>query len=62
VENLNARIDLRQLLARHPQTRLASIGPETTKGILALGLTPGLEAREHTIPGLIKAIEDAPLQ
>jgi uroporphyrinogen III methyltransferase/synthase len=62
VENFNARLDLRQLLARHPQTGLASIGPETSKGLLALGLTPALEAREHTIPGLVKALEAAPLR
>jgi len=62
VENLNARIDLKQLLARHPQIKLASIGPETSKAIIALGLKPAIEAREHTIPGLVKAIEAAPLQ
>ncbi len=62
VENFNARLDLRQLLARHPQTGLASIGPETSKGLLALGLTPALEAREHTIPGLVRALEAAPLR
>jgi uroporphyrinogen III methyltransferase/synthase len=62
VENLNARIDLKQLLARHPQTRLASIGPETSKTIAALSLKPDLEAKEHTIPGLVKALEAAPVQ
>jgi uroporphyrinogen III methyltransferase/synthase len=62
VENLNARVELKALLERHSRIKLASIGPETSKGIVALGLTPALEAREHTIPGLVKAIEAAPLQ
>jgi len=60
VEHLNARMELKALLARHPRTRLASIGPETSKAIAALGLKPDLEAKDHTIPGLVKAIENAP--
>ncbi|MGA2177285.1 MAG: uroporphyrinogen-III C-methyltransferase [Verrucomicrobiota bacterium] len=59
VENFHARFDLKQLLARHPQIKLASIGPETSKAIIALGLKPAIEAREHTIPGLVKALEAA---
>jgi uroporphyrinogen III methyltransferase/synthase len=48
------------LLARYPKIRLASIGPETSKAIVTLGLKPGLEAKDHTIEGLVKAIEAAP--
>lgn len=59
VENFNARFDLKKLLARHPKTKLASIGPETTKAIAALGLKPSVEAKEHTIDGLVRAIESA---
>ena len=44
---------------RYPQIKLASIGPETSKAILALGLKPALEAKEHTIAGLVKALEAA---
>jgi uroporphyrinogen III methyltransferase / synthase len=60
VENFNARVDLKQLLARYPQIKLASIGPETSKAITALGLKPGLEAKDHTTEGLAKALEAAP--
>ncbi len=37
------------------------IGPasETSKAIAALGLQPALEAKEHTVEGLIKALEKA---
>jgi uroporphyrinogen III methyltransferase/synthase len=59
VTNFNARFDLKQLLTRHPRIQLASIGPETSKAIAALGLKAGLEAREHTIDGLVKAIVTA---
>jgi uroporphyrinogen III methyltransferase/synthase len=56
VENFNARFDLKKLLASHPQIKLASIGPETSKAVIALGLKPDLEAKEHTIDGLVKAL------
>ena len=57
VENFHARFNLPELLGRFPQTKLASIGPETTKAIAALGLKPAVEPREHTIEGLVRAIE-----
>ena len=57
VENFNARFNLKELLTRFPQIQLATIGPETSKAVLALGLRPALEAKEHTIPGLVKALE-----
>ena len=49
VENFNARFDLKQLAARYPQLKLASIGPETSKAIAALGLEAnrGSEATHH---------------
>jgi uroporphyrinogen III methyltransferase/synthase len=59
VENFNARMDLKKLLASFPKMRLASIGPETSKAILALGLKADLEAKEHTTEGLVKALESA---
>lgn len=56
VENFHARFDLPALLKRFPGIQLASIGPETTKSLAALGLKPAAEARPHTIPGLINAL------
>ncbi|HUA39648.1 MAG TPA: uroporphyrinogen-III C-methyltransferase [Candidatus Sulfopaludibacter sp.] len=53
VEHFHARFDLPNLLKKFPQTKLASIGPETSKAIRALGLAPTLEAKEHTTDGLI---------
>jgi uroporphyrinogen III methyltransferase/synthase len=57
VENLHARFNLNQLLTSHPRLQFASIGPETSKALAALGMTPAVEAKEHTIPGLVRAIE-----
>jgi uroporphyrinogen-III synthase len=35
---------------------MASIGPETSKTLAALGIRPAVEAKEHTIAGLVKAL------
>ena len=59
VENFHARFDLPKLLKQFPRMKLASIGPETSKALSALGLTPSLEAREHTIEGLVKSLLNA---
>jgi len=56
VEHFHARFDLPKLLKRFPQMKLASIGPETSKAIRALGLEPALEAKEHTTEGLLAAL------
>jgi uroporphyrinogen III methyltransferase/synthase len=56
VENFHARFNLPKLLQQFPPIRIASIGPETTKAISALGLKPALEAKQHTIDGLVKAL------
>lgn len=37
--------------------RIASIGPVTTATLREFGLTPHAEAREHTIPGLVQAVQ-----
>jgi uroporphyrinogen-III synthase len=50
------------LLKKFPQTKLASIGPETTKAIVALGLAPTLEAKQHTMEGLVVALLKAAKQ
>jgi len=56
VEHFHARFDLPKLLKKFPQTKLASIGPETSKAIRTLGLEPALEAKAHTTDGLIGAL------
>jgi len=53
VQHFHARFDLPKLLKQFPQLQLASIGPETSKAIRALGLVPALEAKAHTTDGLI---------
>ena len=57
VEHFHARFALPELLANFPELKLASIGPETTKAISNLGLEPTLEAVEHTIDGLVAALQ-----
>ncbi|MBI3875062.1 MAG: uroporphyrinogen-III C-methyltransferase [Verrucomicrobia bacterium] len=57
VENFHARFNLPELLQKFPRARIVSIGPETTKALSALGLKPTVEAKQHTIVGLVKAIE-----
>ena len=56
VEHFHARFDLPKLLKKFPQMKLASIGPETSQAIRALGLKPALEAKEHTTEGLLAAL------
>lgn len=59
VEHFHARFDLPALVKKFPHLRLASIGPETSKSLTALGLKPTLEAKDHTIDGLIAALLSA---
>jgi uroporphyrinogen III methyltransferase/synthase len=56
VEHFHARFDLPKVTGQFPKLRLASIGPETSKALKALSLEPALEAKEHTIEGLVKAL------
>ena len=56
VELFHARFDLPKLMKKFPELKLASIGPETSKAIAALGLKPTLQAKEHTTDGLIAAL------
>jgi uroporphyrinogen III methyltransferase/synthase len=56
VENFHARFDLPKLKQQFPKIRVASIGPETTKTLHTIGVQADAEAREHNIPGLIKAV------
>ena len=57
VENFHARFNLPELLKKFPSLKTASIGPETTKALTNLGLAPAVEAKVHTIEGLVKAVE-----
>ena len=59
VENFHARFNLPELVKKFPQIKLASIGPETSRTLVALGLKPTIEAKPHNIEGLVKAIETA---
>jgi uroporphyrinogen III methyltransferase / synthase len=56
VEHFHARFDLPKLARQFPQLKLASIGPETTKALTALGLKPAVEAKDHHIDGLVQAL------
>jgi uroporphyrinogen III methyltransferase/synthase len=56
VEHFHARFDLPKLRKKFPQMKLASIGPETSKAIRALGLETALEAKKHTTEGLLAAL------
>jgi uroporphyrinogen III methyltransferase / synthase len=56
VEHFHARLDLRGLARKFPGLKLASIGPETTKALATLDLQPTLEAREHSVDGLLAAL------
>ena len=57
VENFHARFNLPELLGRFPPMKLVSIGPETSRAITVLGLKPAVEAKDHTIAGLIRGIQ-----
>ncbi|MEY4387339.1 MAG: hypothetical protein RLY20_2622, partial [Verrucomicrobiota bacterium] len=59
VEKFHERFDLPKLVAKFPQLKLATIGPETTKALTTLGLKPAVEAKQHTTEGLLKALESA---
>jgi uroporphyrinogen III methyltransferase/synthase len=56
VEHFHARFNLPAMLKKFPATKLASIGPETTKALAALELKPTVEAKDHTMEGLVAAV------
>lgn len=59
VEKFHERFDLHKLAAKFPSLKLATIGPETSRALAALGLKPAIEAKPHTTEGLLKALESA---
>ena len=56
VENFHARFNLPKLLQQFPKTQILSIGPETSNALKTLGLTSYVEAKEHNIDGMVKAL------
>lgn len=59
VEHFNARFQLEALVKKFPKMRLASIGPETSKAMRALNLEPAIEAKVHSIEGLVTSVLSA---
>jgi uroporphyrinogen III methyltransferase/synthase len=56
VEHFHARFDLPAFLKRFPHAKIASIGPETSKVLAGLSIKPAVEAKQHTIDGLVLAL------
>lgn len=59
VRGFHTRFNLPALLDRFPGMRVASIGPETSQALATLALKPAVEAKVHTVDGLIAALEAA---
>lgn len=57
VEQFHARFDLPKLRTQFPAMKTLTIGPETSKALTALGITPDLEAKPHTIDGIVATLE-----
>jgi len=62
VEHFHARFDLPKLLRSFPLAKCATIGPETSKALRVLGVEPVLEAKTHTLEGLVAALLKAEKQ
>jgi uroporphyrinogen III methyltransferase/synthase len=56
VEHFHARFDLPKLLKQFPGLKTVSIGPETTKALVKLGITPTAEAKAHNLDGIVRAL------
>jgi uroporphyrinogen III methyltransferase / synthase len=56
VAHFHTRFDLPAMLSKFPQLKTATIGPETSKALAVLGLKPVVEAKQHTIDGLVAAL------
>lgn len=54
--NFCALLDVPALLAKFPATKLISIGPQTTAALEAQKLPVAVEAKPHTIAGLVKVL------
>lgn len=62
IEHFNNRFPIKDLLAKYPQMRIASIGPETTKVLTALEIETDVEAKPATMEGLVSGILKARLK
>ena len=56
-ENFDLRFGLSDVVSKY-KLKVASIGPETSKVLGKLGVTPDLEAKPHTTSGLVKGLCD----
>jgi uroporphyrinogen III methyltransferase/synthase len=56
VANFFQLVDVKALRARFPKMHFISIGPQTTQAAVARGLDVAVEAKVHTIPGLVEAV------
>lgn len=59
VEHFNARFDLAALRKKFPGLKTLSIGPETSKAMVALGMKPDVEASQHNIDGMVASLVKA---
>ncbi len=56
VVNFCNLVDVPALMKQYPQMRFASIGPQTSLAAREKGLEVAIEAKVHTVPGLVEAI------
>lgn len=56
VRFFHQRFDLPRQCRAFPGMKIATIGPETSQALAALGLAPAIEARTHTTEGLLTAL------
>jgi uroporphyrinogen III methyltransferase/synthase len=57
VEGFHERFDLTATLQKFRKLKVASIGPETTKVLVGMGIQPHVEANPHTVEAMVQAIE-----
>jgi uroporphyrinogen III methyltransferase / synthase len=58
--HLHAACPLPELRRQHPRLRFASIGPETSRTLVSLGIKPDVQARQSTLDDLVQAVSAAP--
>ncbi|MGD0061546.1 MAG: uroporphyrinogen-III C-methyltransferase [Verrucomicrobiia bacterium] len=56
VVNFCKLVDVPALMKQYPDMRFASIGPQTSQAAREKGLDVAVEAKVHTVPGLVEAI------
>ncbi len=58
VENFCKVVDVVKLREKFPKLVFASIGPITTRTAVECGLEIGIEAKEHSVAGLVEAVRN----